>query len=190
MARSVDEYRADGLDADRIDRICERHAWQLARSAPGTLLAPLDALFARRRDALAAALDRSRAARPGVLPPGSTPAAWVGERAAALLRRPAACPLCATEAKLDSEAVANAVERGPAVALCRIHLILAARAGRAGADWSGLLERQATRWRRLSHDLAEFIRKHDYRFSQETRGEERDSPWRAVEEIAGRKGSA
>ena len=43
-------------------------------------------------------------------------------------------------------------------------------------------------WRALQGQLAEFIRKHDYRFTAEGMGEEGSSPRRSIEALSGQKG--
>ena len=43
-------------------------------------------------------------------------------------------------------------------------------------------------WRTLQGQLAEFIRKHDYRFTAEGMGEEGSSPRRSIEALSGQKG--
>ena len=51
-----------------------------------------------------------------------------------------------------------------------------------------LLAIQQDIWRALQEQLAEFVRKHDYRFALEGMGEEGSSPRRSIEALAGQKG--
>ena len=194
MERRLGGMLAEGVAAEMLGDICERHAWQLAQRKAGDLTVALEALAVHRREALTQALERARAERPAVIAPGQTAAGWVGERAGALLRTPVGansggCPLCGQQFVLDGEVIVGVIGMRRPVALCRIHLSIAAALPKP-PHWPSLLAHQAARWGQLSLSLAEFIRKHDYRFSSEPRGEERDSPWLAVEEIAGRKGMA
>ena len=190
MERLLTEALAEGISGEALGRTCGRHAWQLAQRGAGAIRVPLALLSGRHREALAAALERARTERPAMVPPGQTAAGWIGWRAASALGSPKGCALCSAEAALDREVTASAVGMRRPVALCRTHLAIASEQPGPRSDWANLLGYQAARWRQLSGALAEFIRKHDYRFSQESRGEERDSPWRAVEEVAGRKAMA
>lgn len=51
---------------------------------------------------------------------------------------------------------------------------------------SFLLEVQRGKIKILSEMLAEYIRKHDYRFANEPKGEEAKSPYRAIEMMVGK----
>ncbi len=106
----------------------------------------------------------------------------------------AECPACrlATEAEkraaktllkhIDLPEIQSALTDGGG--LCLDHLRLAL--GMARRDQSAVLaELQATAWRSLRSELGELIRKHDYRFAEETIGAEADSWLRAVAAIGG-----
>jgi len=76
------------------------------------------------------------------------------------------------------------------VGLCLAHLNLALRlAGtRRRAAAHALIEQQRRRLAALDTELAEFVRKHDYRFQREPFGPERDAPQRVVAAFVGERG--
>jgi len=71
--------------------------------------------------------------------------------------------------------------------LCVPHLLIALDSAKRLAVRRHLIETQRTKLEELSAELEDFCRKHDYRFSDETRGKERDSWVRAVEKTVGRR---
>jgi len=72
--------------------------------------------------------------------------------------------------------------------LCLVHLDQTIGAARDRAALARLLELQQGRMRALGAELAEFIRKHDYRFTSEGMGAEGTSWQRAIEMVAGKRG--
>ncbi len=76
---------------------------------------------------------------------------------------------------------------GRSTGLCLPHLCLTATLGRDHPNLRSLLTTQETRWRNLVGELDEFIRKFDYRYANEARGEEGSSWSRAVEALVGRR---
>jgi hypothetical protein len=50
-----------------------------------------------------------------------------------------------------------------------------------------LVEKQGKKYQSLSEELGEFIRKLDYRFSQEPKGSETDSWKRVIEQFSGKR---
>ena len=167
MERRLAGALAEGSVAEELGRTCERHAWQLARRRARALNVPLALLGAaaeRRSPRRSSGPEQSgqRSSPRARLPPaGSESRARFAPSAV-----PTAAPsLLRSEAALDREVAEGAVGMRRPVALCRIHLSIAARLAGPRPHWSSLLAHQAARWRHLSAALAEFIRKHDYRFS-------------------------
>ncbi len=110
----------------------------------------------------------------------------------------AACPACerfnglarvyagTLAASLEREDVSAAYERS--AGLCLPHLLLALRTRTSETAVDRLLARQVAAWRELEHELAEFIRKHDYRFQSEgLDARERDVWRRALYALAGQR---
>lgn len=182
----------DHADPPDVAALCGRHAWSLF-AAKGDALAPILARLTIARDeALRKAIDLASHERPALRGPGEPEARHLGRGVARMLRSTEACPLCVQMEQLDARAVSVLLERheagrsgGSIGSLCLPHLSLAADRVVGAATWDTLLARQVAAWRALSADLAEFARKHDYRFRHEPRGPEQVSPWRAVEQIAG-----
>jgi hypothetical protein len=73
--------------------------------------------------------------------------------------------------------------------LCLPHLCHAMTIGRDHPNLPVLLSVQADRWSGLVGELAEFIRKNDYRFATEPMGREGSSWQRVLDAIAGRAGA-
>ncbi len=71
--------------------------------------------------------------------------------------------------------------------LCGPHLLCALNMPSAAEVRSHLIEAEAAKFAKLSDELAEFIRKHDYQHGQEGFAEEGDSWLRAVNLLAGEK---
>ncbi len=75
-----------------------------------------------------------------------------------------------------------------AVGLCLPHLLLALRHGTSETGLERLLTQQLADWRALDQQLAEFIRKHDYRFRLEgLTGQEHDVWRRALYTLSGER---
>ncbi len=72
--------------------------------------------------------------------------------------------------------------------LCLVHLDQTIGAARDRAALARLLELQQGCMRALGAELAEFIRKHDYRFTAEGMGAEGTSWQRAIDMVAGKRG--
>lgn len=77
---------------------------------------------------------------------------------------------------------------GRSDALCWRHLRMALRRVRKPATFELLVAAQRAAWERLGAELAEFIRKNDYRFTHEKMGPEGDSWQRVVRQVAGASG--
>jgi hypothetical protein len=109
------------------------------------------------------------------------------------LRRQSACPLCSYLNELGKVYVMAllddvATQDGQAiytdsVGLCLPHLLAALQQG--GAGLALVLQHQAQAWQGLEAELNEFVRKSDYRFSDEASGSERDAWRRALLLLSG-----
>jgi Family of unknown function (DUF6062) len=106
-----------------------------------------------------------------------------------------ACPACvqreelerifcpALGAHLADETLANALQAGDG--LCLPHLRRVAPEVKDDGDWLVLLGSERARLESLQAELAEFIRKSDYRFHDESIGFERDAWRRSVRWVTG-----
>lgn len=72
--------------------------------------------------------------------------------------------------------------------LCWRHLRMALACVRRPGTFETLVNVQQAAWERLRAELAEFIRKNDYRFRDEAMGPEGDSWMRAIRRVAGEPG--
>ncbi len=159
---------------------CPEHAWALVRSGDSLATAIL------YKDQIAKALqDVQRAARPvragrprglGGVPDTPCPACEISDEAQAryvsmLVRH------------LHDPEMRAAAERS--VFLCLPHLTDALAATRSVEQARTLLDLTETKLTHLHAELAELIRKRDYRFRQEPRGEEQTSWFRAVGQMVG-----
>jgi hypothetical protein len=109
----------------------------------------------------------------------------------------ALCPACAIQAKgrrghiatllewLGDPQMQKALDGSPG--LCVPHLLLVMRQVRSAAERDRLLKVHVSKFGALAQELAEFIRKQDYRFRGEPSGREKDSWQRAVNMMVGIK---
>lgn len=105
------------------------------------------------------------------------------------------CPACRTQSEcrsrytsaliggLAEEEMRSAYAAGSG--LCVPHLLYALKETRSIETYRFLVSQARTKVHALLHDLREFYRKHDYRFSHEGFGEESDSWLRAIKLIVG-----
>jgi hypothetical protein len=93
------------------------------------------------------------------------------------------CRVCAAQARAERESLAT-MEEDMVVCLPHLRALGHLRGGISG----NARGRQLERWRPLVADLEEYIRKNDYRFRSEPRGDEQTSPWRAIGQVAGERG--
>jgi hypothetical protein len=171
---------------------CRAHAWRFARkgAALGVAIMMQDLVgnFLRELDGDAAQADRQ-----------GWRGLFSGEGAAARLedalqpQRP--CLVCAYIAPLEADMLASLAKHmtgrhGFAQAyaasdgLCLPHF-RGALAAAGGKQRAALVDAQRQVWQRLHGELAEFIRKNDYRFRSEGFGGEADSWERALEAVSG-----
>ena len=172
---------------------CHRHAWEAAglRDAFGLAILYRDVITATGKD-LTRAQDRLSGATSGLL--GREPAP-TGQATVRRLtpRRP--CPACTVETDVADTSLQILVqhlddsEMGQAFAasqgLCLPHLRRALTLAKDSNVVETLLSKQARVFEGLAGELSEFIRKHDYRFSKEGFGAERDAWMRAIAILVG-----
>jgi hypothetical protein len=157
---------------------CAVHAWHQARPRDGSEVATLGdwlrTLAAGLSDAIAVdtagptvlrVVERVRRGR--TLPPNV-----VDE---------SSCPWCVMQASYE----AGLVHECAATTLCVPHLRAAAR---HGGSFDRIRTETRQTWRTIEAQLDEVIRKYDYRFQREPKGEEQASPRWAVELVAGVEG--
>ena len=119
-------------------------------------------------------------------------------QAASALKPKAECPVCQHRTIVEDHLLRNLLEHlgqeafaaglRHSAGLCLPHLRRALDSGGKHAAKARLLAIQQDIWWALQADLAEFIRKSDYRFaSTEELGREADSPHRAIDSISGAK---
>jgi len=110
------------------------------------------------------------------------------------------CPFCRTRAKVEQRIVETLAERlsdqemqtqlGQSTGLCRLHLAQVAHTAQrhSAASLQALISCQRVCLERAADELREQLRKHDYRFGQEPRGEEMTAWRRGAELTAGNPG--
>jgi hypothetical protein len=190
--------------------LCNAHAWRLAEHGHA---APLKSLCEPALGALAAALVDPQA--PAERPPGAlagalgdalglgalfgSPRPGAGRRLAARLVPADDCAWCVARAAAERWALDRLLDglgRRPALAdalgrsggLCRPHFVRAMERGAGSPTAARLAHIEEARWTALRDALLEYIRKADYRFRAEPKGEEQVAPWWATEQVAGAEG--
>lgn len=119
-------------------------------------------------------------------------------QAESALRPREACPACEHQARVEEHLLRNLMthigaaefaERFAASAgLCLPHLRQMLEQKGSAEHKAQVLTIQQAIWSALQAQLAEFMRKHDYRFTAEGMGEEGSSPRRSIEALSGQKG--
>jgi hypothetical protein len=188
---------------DRLRRslgFCHRHAWLVVEARLGLALG-VGIIY---QDLLETLLERQprRLVRKG----RQKRFFWLGgssdiplnlEAVRRVLQADAPCPACEQEqaiagralfvlaGSLGDERLVKALEASDG--LCLPHLRQALDYLESGEALDILLTITIAHWQKLRHELAELIRKHDYRFRQEGFGQERDAWRRAVALLTGNK---
>jgi hypothetical protein len=212
-ARDGDQYLDSLLDESVNDPavrhelreargLCRSHAWQLVRPA-----APLGIAIIHRdiiKTALRA-LDGARFQSPPLLSvqriqetldaqkPATATADLVGQ-----LEPRRACPACQLEEKMEGIYLGTLVENltgdeglldgfKSSAGLCLPHLRRALAMTRDREAFDALVGAQQAIWGQLEADLGEFIRKSDYRFHEESLGEEGNAWLRAIAAVSGNR---
>jgi hypothetical protein len=180
-ARTADD-RTLAAELTGARGLCNRHGWRLAAhgaASPTGALAGLAELGGVLEAAAAGAREPRR-----------------GAALAAELRPRAPCPACREEAETERRAVGGLLDAlartdvmvrfGKSSGLCMAHFALAVGlATDRRPQRARLLVGQANVWHRLRAELAEYIRKQDYRYADEAWGAEADAPERAIAAVAG-----
>lgn len=119
-------------------------------------------------------------------------------QAESALRPRGPCPACEHQVRVEEHLLRNLMthigaaefaERFAASAgLCLPHLRQMLEQKGSAEHKAQVLTIQQTIWSALQAQLAEFMRKHDYRFTAEGMGEEGSSPRRSIEALSGQKG--
>lgn len=196
LPKEVRNRRPRAQEVLEAHGLCNRHAWQLAQGQGRRDPRLWQLALAGAAEALEelASLEEPRQ-QGGFFARlrGSRPA--VGPMLAEDLRPRALCPACRAQAETERRwgaallaglrqvdfTAAFARSRG----VCLPHLLAALHLGPDDLAREVLVSTQVTAWQALRGELDEFIRKHDYRFATEPMGAERDSPWRAIAQVAG-----
>jgi hypothetical protein len=179
--------------------LCNQHAWQLQEGggALGISIIYRDVVNTMMR-ALEQGLDVQDGLLARLLGGERSP-----QRAAARLRgrlqARGACPACGEWAEVERLAIGALLDylRGEAFAahfrrsdgLCLAHFLSSLDRAREAGPLRELVGLQLRVDAGLRAELDEFIRKHDYRFKEETMGAEGDAWIRAIAHVAGEKRS-
>ncbi len=181
--------------------MCNFHAWQMADKfeSLGVALIYLDLVHFYQD-----ALKEARAGLPGQsLLKGLTDRLGASRRSkatSALARRLlpergcTACEMREIAGQIYIEALLECLDEAcpllrESAGFCLPHLARIADQAAGQRDLDRLIEAQAEPLRRIEHELAEYVRKNDYRFTKEGLGSERDSWTRAIELLSGRLGA-
>lgn len=207
--RHLDTILREGVNDVEIRRtlhhaqgLCNQHAWEMSRKKDGLGVAIiyrdlLGSVLKNLENATYESASPLSLAKVGAaLRPSRSGSPDSGWRARLSPRaRCPACRLAAKSEKLYAETLLQHLSEEPFVSayrasfgLCVPHLRSTLAAVRNETAFRTLLSVQKATWERLSAELSEFIRKHDYRFSKEGFGAEGDSWLRAIEAIIGAEG--
>lgn len=212
MTRVMDLWQYEGAsDAKshemliRLQGFCPRHTWQLAQLVSLPMAFPLALLY---RDILPDILsDMQRRLE-------QLPVPWLPERESFWHRlwkkqrhvpvytpaEPsfAACPLCHRQAEIEHNLIHELLnivaepevraQMSRATGFCLAHFAQAYREARKEIQRTSLLEYQSACLQRNLEELQEMIRKHDYRFLHEPRGDEMTAWRRAMQIFVGNRG--
>jgi hypothetical protein len=173
--------------------LCAQHAWQAADQHAGS---PLGYAIVYK-DVIEAIMES--------LPPdggSSSQQGWRGriQKAIKALKPSKGCPVCAQAQATQKDILASLVKElaNPAFVtalrasdgLCMPHFLAALHTLKGSESFEGLLSIEREKLAALQLELAELIRKNDYRFSEEDWGAEGDSWRRAIQILYGsNKGS-
>ena len=108
------------------------------------------------------------------------------------------CPFCLRQAEIEQDLVQELLimlsfeefqtKISASTGFCLPHFTRASREAKSVGQRVALLECQRTCLQRTMEELEELVRKHDYRFLKEPRGEEMTSWRRAAELLVGNRG--
>jgi hypothetical protein len=149
--------------------ICNTHAWQLARH-----IEPVRAIVVARLQAALQRLSESDSGGGGRFGQRKAPAVRTGQ---------GECPFCAAMTKAAAAALESA--SASQAALCLPHLCAAFGSTRRREQVQALANTALAHFNTLEEELSELIRKSDYRFRNEPRGQEATSWTRTAQLLAG-----
>ncbi|MCC6799441.1 MAG: hypothetical protein IT325_04965, partial [Anaerolineae bacterium] len=119
-------------------------------------------------------------------------------QAESALRPRGPCPACEHQARVEEHLLRNLMTHigaaefaegfAASAGLCLPHLRQMLEQKGSAEHKAQVLTIQQAIWSALQAQLAEFMRKHDYRFTAEGMGEEGSSPRRSIEALSGQKG--
>ena len=215
LDRSIDHWEYEGFSdvAHRYELInsrgfCPLHTWQLAQRSNGfrlgliynEILTDVEQQLENEYRGLVATDDAVTKREP-ILKRWQRTWFHRGDEASTKVNsRFDQCPFCRTRSDIEQRVVSTLVQQlhfeemrqllSQSTGLCMVHLEQAKQlAERAEPTIAGhLLACQLTCIRRVQEDLRELVRKHDYRFSDEPRGNEMLSWRRGAELCAGNPG--
>lgn len=215
LDRSIDHWEYEGFSdvAHRYELInsrgfCPLHTWQLAQRSNGfrlgliynEILTDVEQQLENEYRGLVATDDAVTKREP-ILKRWQRTWFHRGDEASTKVNsRFDQCPFCRTRSAVEQRVVSTLVQQlhfeemrqllSQSTGLCMVHLEQAKQlAERAEPTIAGhLLACQLTCIRRVQEDLRELVRKHDYRFSDEPRGNEMLSWRRGAELCAGNPG--
>ena len=187
-------------DIRQAHGFCHEHSWRLARhrASLGATIITNDVLRDVLRTMEAAqfqALPILSLRRAQEMRAPERPAAATADVVTQLTpQRP--CPVCIEADKMERIYLSSLVENLPGEdglldtfrssdGLCLPHLRQALTQVRDEAVFEALINAQRAIWERLADQLSEIIRKADYRFQDEARGEESGASLRAIAALAG-----
>lgn len=192
LQRAMDYWQYEGFsDADDRERLvrsqgfCAHHTWQLARMPASFQLALV------YQSTLPELIRKLKQRREQLVPAPRGVRRWLRSRWWRDHRRQSAaappCPLCRKQQELDERLTTILLSLlaslpfcqrlSQAPGLCLAHFEQTYEHAETSEQRSFLLDCQSLSAQRLQEDLGELLRKHDYRFLQEPRGEEMTS-WR------------
>ena len=211
-ARAVAEFSREvsgepEVGGERLEGVCNRHAWQLVSASGEDLLSALAVLAERRRAQASALASKVLAAEsegnglelPVDIPGRPTRARRGGRELARGLLPRSPCPICERQAELEQTELLRFLsglaegdgreERDEGVdTICIPHLAHSCHLRLEPRQREMLVRREVQGWASLVAELREYLRKVDFRFRDEARGPEQTSPYRAVEQMVGRRG--
>lgn len=180
--------------------LCRTHAWEMAhmRDGLGSAIIYKDVIDALRKELRAANYGGggSLGSFARRLIGSSAPAGSASsDRTARRLSPQAACPVCDTAQAMGDVYLEALLEHigeepfwekyAPSGGICIPHIQRGLELARNEQGYRRLIEAQLRGMDALSAELDEFIRKTDYRFTEEEWGAERDSWLRAIEKVTG-----
>ena len=197
------EYVNDPAMHDQLSRslgYCNEHTWRLPDVSGGAALG-VSIVYRDLLNDILQQLGQARYERPrGWFKPGGQRSKSAAHLAAASLEPQVGCPACAHRDQMEQlalTALVQALARADppmqsalqsSTGLCLVHLRRALALAPNAAAFNFLRDVTDGQLARLVAELTEYIRKCDYRFSDEVFGPEADSWRRALAAVVGARG--